>query len=87
MPRGKCLIQSFNKLTPLHPLPLKEANSKTKKSFLKNTAKKQPKADSVILILHCRLLIKQMSKLLVTIHAMDHAVALSNQYSFKINAS
>ena len=86
MPRGKCLIQSFNKLKPLHPLPLKEANSKTN-FFLKNTARKQPKADSVILILHCRLLIKQMSKLLVTIHAMDHAVALSNQYSFKINAS
>ncbi|KAK7107892.1 PAX3- and PAX7-binding protein 1-like isoform X2 [Littorina saxatilis] len=34
-----------------------------------------------------RLLIKQMSKQLVTIHAMDHAVGLSNQYSFKINAS
>ncbi|XP_076444487.1 PAX3- and PAX7-binding protein 1-like [Babylonia areolata] len=34
-----------------------------------------------------RLLIKQMSKQLVTIHAMDHAVALSNQYSFKINAT
>ncbi|KAL8611073.1 hypothetical protein ACOMHN_064364 [Nucella lapillus] len=33
-----------------------------------------------------RLLIKQMSKQLVTIHALDHALALSNQYSFKINA-
>nr|KAG5694080.1 hypothetical protein BaRGS_033699 [Batillaria attramentaria] len=32
-----------------------------------------------------RALIKQMSKQLVTIHAMDHAIALSSQYSFKIS--
>ncbi|KAK3577424.1 hypothetical protein CHS0354_032273 [Potamilus streckersoni] len=29
--------------------------------------------------------IKQISKMLVNIHAMDHAVDLSNKYSFKIN--
>ncbi|XP_025097837.1 PAX3- and PAX7-binding protein 1-like isoform X2 [Pomacea canaliculata] len=33
-----------------------------------------------------RTLIKQMSKQLVTIHAMDHALFLSNQYSFKITS-
>jgi hypothetical protein len=41
-----------------------------------------------IIVCSCfRILIKQMSKFLVTIHAMDHAVALSNQYSFKIQQS